>query len=266
MKKKISVFAACLLCLGGIVAGVSAAGVIQLVQCEIRPDFSVVVDGQERTFKNAQGEVVYPILYEGTTYLPIRAIGNLMGKTVYWYENEKRIELKDSTSTVTDADVIVNDQTGQQPENGEISLERAKEIALEKAGVDAEGVTFEKARLETDDGIRQYDIEFWKDGVEYSAEVRAADGQIISWDMDREYTQPPASSQTQGDIGEQKAREIALERAGLTESEVDFTRSSYELDDGIWVYDIEFRQGRVEYSAEVRASDGQIISWDVDRD
>lgn len=50
------------------------------MQSEIRPDFTVKIDGEMRTFKNANGEVVYPMLYKRTIYLPMRAIGELYGK------------------------------------------------------------------------------------------------------------------------------------------------------------------------------------------
>lgn len=272
MKKKISVMTACILGIGCIAVGASAVGVIQQVQSELRPDFSIVIDGKEQTFKNAQGETVYPLLYDGTTYLPVRAIGNMMGKTVYWYEDEKRIELKDNTSTVTDADVIVpgggSATSTPSPVTEEITLERAKEIALEKAGLSASEVFFTEARLERDDGRRQYDIEFWKDNVSYSAEIRAADGVVLSWDVDYNRIQPDNQGDANnGDmIGVERAKEIALNKAGLSAGDVIFTQASYEIDDGIALYEIEFRQGRTEYSAEVRATDGTILSWDVDWD
>lgn len=267
MKKKISVLTACMLVAASLAVGASAVGVIQYVQSELRPDFSIVIDGKEQTFKNAQGDTVYPLLYDGTTYLPVRAIGNMMGKTVYWYEDEKRIELKDNNTTVTDADVIVTEGSAAlEPHSGEISLEQAKEIAVEKAGFSVSDVSFTKARLENDDGVRQYDLEFWKDGVEYSAELRASDGAVLSWDVDREHS--PANSQnvTEGDIGLERAKEIALDKAGLAASDVTFTEASYEVDDGLRVYEIEFRQGMVEYSAKIGASDGAILSWEIDRD
>ena len=278
-KRTITILAASAVFAAGIAAGVSASGLIEKIEAEIRPDFTIMVDGQEQTFRNVNGEIVYPVLYEGTTYLPVRAIGELMGKTVYWYENDKRIDLKTETSTVTDADVIIQGNSGGgggtsvrpelTPAPDEITLDRAKEIALERAGLSASEVTFTKEGLETDDGVREYDIEFVKDQVEYSADVRASDGTITSWDVDRfddDYLTSPAAAPSGDEITLDRAKEIALEKAGLSAADVNFTEAHLERDDGVRKYEIEFRQGYVEYSAEILASDGTIVSWDVDYD
>ena len=278
-KKRILTLAACGLCLTGIVIGASAATVVQKVQSELRPDFTIVIDGKEQIFKDAQGNTVYPMLYDGTTYLPVRAIGEMMGKTVYWYEDEKKVELKTENTTVTDADVIVPSgssgstkpslNTGLTPESNEITLDEAKKIALDKAGLSENDVTFTKTRLGIDDGVREYEIEFWYGMTEYSAEITAADGTIRSWDIDNN-ERPAATARpdtsSANDIGVEKAKEMALEKAGLSASEVTFTESKPDYDDGRLVYDIEFRVGRTEYSAEILASDGTVISWDIDND
>lgn len=44
----------------------------------------LVVDGVEVTPKDANGAVVEPFVYNGTTYLPVRAVGNAIGKQVGW--------------------------------------------------------------------------------------------------------------------------------------------------------------------------------------
>ena len=195
--KKISVSAVALLCVLCAAVGGCAATVIQTVQAELRPDFTIVIDGTERTFKNVQGEVVDLILYNGSTYLPIRAIGEIMGKDVTWYEDRKRVELSDKKTTVTDADRIVPDgnaptaqpQTPAQqtaPAYDGITVERAKEIALEKAGLTAADVTFTEAKRDRENGKEVYDIEFRCGRTEYSAEILASDGTIISWEVDND--------------------------------------------------------------------------------
>lgn len=44
----------------------------------------IVVDGQKINPTDANGNSVEPIIYNGTTYLPVRAVANAIGKAVYW--------------------------------------------------------------------------------------------------------------------------------------------------------------------------------------
>lgn len=269
---------ACAVCL---VIGVSAAGIVRRIQAEIRPDFQVVIDGVTQEFKNAQGEPVYPILYDRSTYLPLRAIGELMGKTVYWYEENNRIELKDNQSLVTDADVIV---PGSSSPNAaaNISLEQAKQIALNKAGLTANDVTFTKTKTDTENGIAVYELEFQTAAASYSADIKLTDGSILSWNVDNK---PTGDTSATGQISLEQAKQIALEQAGLSANEVVFTKAELDTDYtgrhsswhntmhhtqhngwcGNCVYEIEFVKNGVEYSAEIRASDGAVLSWEVDR-
>lgn len=47
-------------------------------------DIQLVVDGVPVTPKDANGTVVEPFIVDGTTYLPVRAVGEALGKTVDW--------------------------------------------------------------------------------------------------------------------------------------------------------------------------------------
>ncbi len=185
-KRKWVAFIAVVLVMG-IAVGATAAGLISEIRAEIRKDFEVVIDGKTEQFKNVDGERVYPILYEGTTYLPLRAIGEIMGKKVYWYEDDKRIELKEEQSTVTDADVIVNgEQKPEKPKEDKayIGEEKAKKIALDKAGLNENQVKALKVKLDLDDGIRQYEVEFSHNYVEYDVDIDAVDGEILKFEKD----------------------------------------------------------------------------------
>lgn len=51
----------------------------------------VVVDGVEVTPKDANGNVVDPFISEGTTYLPVRAVGEALGKEVTWDGSTKTV-------------------------------------------------------------------------------------------------------------------------------------------------------------------------------
>ena len=65
-----------------------------------------------------------------------------------------------------------------------IGEEKAKEEALSKAGVTADGVKFEKVDLELDDGVWVYEIDFTKDNHEYDVKVKADDGIILEYEKD----------------------------------------------------------------------------------
>ena len=79
-RKAASRFALPLLCFVLALAGLSGcAKAASTVSARLRPDMSIVIDGSARDFYNASGQEVHPILYDGTTYLPVRAIGELMG-------------------------------------------------------------------------------------------------------------------------------------------------------------------------------------------
>ena len=72
------------------------------VAAELHPEYTITVDGTARTFSDANGKAVYPLLYNGSIYLPIRAIGQLMGKTVSWNGTSSTVTLTGG-SDVTDA-------------------------------------------------------------------------------------------------------------------------------------------------------------------
>lgn len=47
-------------------------------------DIKIYVDGVKIDAKDATGKTVEPFIYNGTTYLPVRAVGEAIGKSVSW--------------------------------------------------------------------------------------------------------------------------------------------------------------------------------------
>ena len=74
------------LVLAGLVCGAAvAAGTVTTKMIEANyMGIKIVVDGVAVTPKDANGKVVEPFASEGTTYLPVRAIGEALGKEVTW--------------------------------------------------------------------------------------------------------------------------------------------------------------------------------------
>ena len=65
-----------------------------------------------------------------------------------------------------------------------------------------------------------------------------------------------------GRINKAQAKQIALDHAGFTESEVRFTKVELDYDDGAYEYDIEFVAGNTEYDYTVNAANGKIVDFD----
>lgn len=66
------------------------------------------------------------------------------------------------------------------------------------------------------------------------------------------------------DIGKDKATRIALDDAGLTETDVTRLRVSKDRDDGESIYEVDFTSGNTEYEYEILASNGDILSADYE--
>ncbi len=88
----------------------------------------------------------------------------------------------------TVADEPTYPKDASRPEQGQpynhISLDQAKKTALDHAGLNENEVRFSSAKLENDDGKYEYDIEFYKDNVEYEYEINAVTGEIIDSEID----------------------------------------------------------------------------------
>ena len=195
---------------------------------------------------------------DGNTYFQLRDVAAKVGGFT--------VDFKDNTILLTTDGAPAQTNGASAPAasdaSGDIGVDKAKEIALNEAGLAADSVTFTKSFLDMDDGVLQYEIEFITSDAEYSADVRASDGTILKWDVDRNHS---SATESQGDIGIDKAKEIAAKKAGFAVSDVTFVKERIDIDNGIRQYEIEFIKDNTEYSADVSASDGTILDWDEDR-
>lgn len=143
-----------------------------------------------------------------------------------------------------------------------ITAEEAKSAALKHAGLNASEVTFTKAELDHDDGITEYEIEFYSSENEYEYDINAATGMVIKYS--KEALKLPAMKNSSSTITLDEAKAAALEYAGLTDSEVKFTKTELDYDDGRAEYEIEFNYGRKEYEFKIDAYSGDILETEID--
>lgn len=65
-----------------------------------------------------------------------------------------------------------------------ISINKAKQIALSHAGLNENDVSFKKVKLDKDDGIYEYEVEFYSGRFEYEYSINAKTGKIIDFEKD----------------------------------------------------------------------------------
>ncbi len=160
-----------------------------------------------------------------------------------------------------------------------ITVEKAKEIALNHAGVSAADVRWDDREFDFENGQPVYDLAFDANGLEYEYDVDARTGKILrshsERDDDRSAASAPATQNTQPTkpaasagnyIGLEKARSIALQRAGVSASSVRWEKAEFDYDDGRPVYELEFSANGTEYDCDVHAVTGKVLDYDAERD
>lgn len=255
--KKFSKFHLTALTLAGLMvvttASVGAASVYKNITARQNTAMTVKVDGTALTMKDDDGDSLYPLTYDGNTYLPAEQLASAVGYNATSDDNSVSLTKKAAaTSTSTSST--------------DIGAEKAKEIALQHAGVSASNAVFVKAEREYDDGRLTYDVDFYAGNKEYDYEILASNGTILSYDADIEGYRIPSSTSTSssGYIGVERAKEIALQHAGLSASGVNFVKAEFDYDDGRAEYEIEFHHNFREYEYTIDAASGTILEAERD--
>lgn len=149
---------------------------------------------------------------------------------------------------------------------GYIGEETALENALALAGSDAQGALVAKNVLERENGIPVYDIEFVADGYAYEIHIDAASGEALKFE--KEARSNAGGNAQQSLIGTEEAKQIALDRAGLTAGEISNFKLQMDSENGRATYEMKFRSGYTEYECEIDAATGELLkaAKEVDED
>lgn len=169
-------------------------------------------------------------------------------------------EISDGVDSKTNESASINNES-----TAYISESEAKEIALLHANVNEVDANFLKVKLDYDNGIAEFEVEFYVDNMEYDYEINAITGEILSYDHETETSrgnlQIPSTTTSDELISEIQAKEIAFQHADLSESDVTRLKVEFDYDDGIPEYEIEFYVQNIEYDYEINAITGDILSF-----
>ena len=170
-----------------------------------------------------------------------------------------------------------------------VSTEKAADA--EAAALAHAGVTqpdWVRSEYDVDDGIPQWEVEFWADGWEYDCVIHAETGQVLGYDKEQQTPKPtepaapaeptppvnpippadpaPTTDNTTVSITAAEAEALALAHAGLTADQVTRLHSEYDVDNGVPQYEVEFHHDGWEYEYEVHAETGKILHSETDWD
>ncbi len=183
----------------------------------------------------------------------------------------------DGTQPLPTAGESVSINTPQPTDvSGRITEADAKQIALDHAGISESETDRLRVKLDYDDGVQEYEVTFYVGNREYDYDIDAATGTIRSFDSEIEddyniasapsATPAAASASSGAAITEAEAKQIALDHAGVSESETERMRVKLGRDDGVQEYEVNFYVGNREYDYDINAATGAIRSYDSEID
>ncbi|MDO5112410.1 MAG: PepSY domain-containing protein [Clostridia bacterium] len=160
---------------------------------------------------------------------------------------------------------------GSQPAAGtanDIGEDAAKAAALSHAGLAEADVIFGKCSLTNAKNNARYKLKFFAGNAEYEYKIDAATGAVLEYEKDSISGKPGAGHQVDATayVGEDAAKKAALAYAGCTEEQAERLRMEFDYEKGCAEYEVEWYVGNMEYSCEVDASTGEILSFESEID
>jgi len=157
--------------------------------------------------------------------------------------------------------------TGTASSKAYIGKEKAKEVAFKKAGVKESEVRDLEVELDLEKGVLVYQVDFDTKAYEFEYDINATSGKIVEEKKEPtgyvEVEKP--SQQNTSYISESEAKSVALKHAGVKASSVVFEKVELDSDDGVMVYEVDFRTSSYEYDYKVNAKSGKILEVDKER-
>ena len=159
-----------------------------------------------------------------------------------------------------------------------IGMDAACSAAEEYAGTTALDSVTAEVDSELDESPAHYEVELHTQWGEFEYLVDAYTGKVLSGQKDllatvsaqnetaRPSGQKPAPSGVAQDIGYAKAKSIALNHAGVSESKAYDMDIELDDEDGTLVYEVEFKSGNMEYDYEIDAASGTILKHEAELD
>ena len=155
-----------------------------------------------------------------------------------------------------------------------IGKDAALSAALKAAGLTKDQVKNIEVKLDNDDGVMVYEVEFDRGYDEYDYDINAKTGAVVSYDNEINgkdvkstgSSNKNTSTAKENVIGNAAAKSAALKHAGVTESQATELKVELDREDGKLVYEVEFKSAGYEYDYEIDAVKGTVLQSDKELD
>ena len=157
-----------------------------------------------------------------------------------------------------------------------IGKNKAMDIAAAEFGkVSSAEMLHSEVDPELDESPAHYEVEITnQSGEEITYKIDAYSSAVIAVEREaadddnasEEQSAKPAQPETVQDIGHAKATSIALNHAGVDANTVYDINTELDVENGIIVYEVEFKSGNIEYDYEIDAATGAILRHETELD
>lgn len=148
-----------------------------------------------------------------------------------------------------------------------LSENQALQLAYQHAGINEDDIVTKKIHRDRENGIHCYEVDFTTASHSYDYDINGEDGSIVhsSYKTLPGYTNQVTVS-VEEQIDQESAKSIALQDAGVSESDTNYLRVKQEMDDGISYFEVEFGVDGISYDYEISCASGEILSCNHDLD
>ncbi len=166
MKKRLQGFIA------GTLVGIMVAGGTVLATNSttlynvITEGISIIIDGNKLIPKDANGNVVEPMIYNGTTYLPVRAVANAFDKNVSWDGNTQTVYLGEMPKTASKDICVMKSITMKMEDSDGTILTDTTEYSYDEVAELSNGIIVLHGKEKKSDGTTMpVRFAYTKDGI-----------------------------------------------------------------------------------------------------
>lgn len=158
-----------------------------------------------------------------------------------------------------------SDKTQNDNVSGEITIEAAIDIALKNSDAAQERLIYISAHEERNKSTTYYEVTFSDSSYDYEYEIDM-NANIISYEKEIFEQKNNSTSIITADseyIGLNRAKNIALSDCSISIQDIGYSKVTLEKDNGIYIYEVEFKTSTTKYEYEIDALSGDITDQSV---